>query len=89
MKVDLDVIIFREGKQYVAYCPTLDLSSCGATSKQAVKRFHEATELFFEGMEEMGTTGKVLRSLGWKKARRSWTPPRSVMTQTASVAIPA
>ncbi len=41
-------IIEREGKQYVALCPELDIASQGDTVEQARKNLKEALELFFE-----------------------------------------
>lgn len=41
-------LIEREGNQYVALCPELDIASQGDTVEQARKNLHEALELFFE-----------------------------------------
>jgi predicted RNase H-like HicB family nuclease len=41
-------LIEREGNQYVAFCPELDIASQGDTVEQARKNLHEALELFFE-----------------------------------------
>ncbi|MBA4406288.1 hypothetical protein C0389_03340 [bacterium] len=41
-------LIEREGNQYVALCPELDIASQGNTVEQARKNLHEALELFFE-----------------------------------------
>ncbi len=41
-------IIEREGNQYVALCPELDIASQGDTVEQARKNLKEALELFFE-----------------------------------------
>lgn len=41
-------IIEREGRQYVALCPELDIASQGHTVEQARKNLKEALELFFE-----------------------------------------
>lgn len=41
-------LIEREGNQYVALCPELDVASQGDTVEQARKNLHEALELFFE-----------------------------------------
>ena len=40
--------IEREGKQYVALCPELDIASQGDTVEEARKNLKEALELFFE-----------------------------------------
>jgi len=41
-------LIEREGNQYVALCPELDIASQGDTVELARKNLHEALELFFE-----------------------------------------
>lgn len=41
-------LIEREGNQYVALCPELDIASQGDTVEQARKNLHEALELFFK-----------------------------------------
>jgi predicted RNase H-like HicB family nuclease len=41
-------IIEREGNQYVALCPELDIASQGGTVEEAHQNLKEALELFFE-----------------------------------------
>ncbi len=41
-------IIEREGNQYVALCPELDIASQGNTVEEARQNLKEALELFFE-----------------------------------------
>jgi predicted RNase H-like HicB family nuclease len=41
-------LIEREGNQYVALCPELDIASQGDTVEQARKNVQEVLELFFE-----------------------------------------
>lgn len=41
-------IIEREGKQYVALCPELDIASQGNSVEEARANLKEALELFFE-----------------------------------------
>ncbi len=41
-------IIEREGNQYVALCPELDIASQGDTVEKASLNLKEALELFFE-----------------------------------------
>jgi predicted RNase H-like HicB family nuclease len=45
-------IIEREGDQYVALCPELDIASQGETVEEARKNLKEALELFFECASE-------------------------------------
>ncbi len=75
LEVNLPVIIFKEGKSYVAYSPALDLSTSASTYEKAQKRFSEVVEIFFEELSRMGTTNKVLAELGWQQIKSDWYPP--------------
>ena len=86
--VNLPVSIFREGKNFIAYTPALDLSTTGKTFDQAKKRFEEAVQIFFEETAEKGTFDELLQSLGWQKIQKCWTPPVEVSHQLESVRIP-
>lgn len=48
MTKTLTAIIEREGEDYVARCPELDIASQGATVSEACENLTEALELFFE-----------------------------------------
>ncbi len=78
----IPVSIFKEGKDFVAYSPVLDLSTCSNSLDGAQKMFEEATEVFFEELDRKGTVSDVLTSLGWKKAGSNWLPPAEVSHQT-------
>ena len=47
-KQQLTAIIEREGHQYVALCPELDIASQGDSVEQARQNLQEAVELFLE-----------------------------------------
>lgn len=61
----LSGFLFQEGKTWVAYCRELDVSSCGATTAEALRNVQEAIELFFESCVERGTIEAALSELGW------------------------
>ena len=48
MKHHLTAIIEREGDEYVALCPELDIASQGDSIELARENLREALELFFE-----------------------------------------
>jgi len=76
--VHVSVIMLKEGKQYVSYCPALELSSYGNTPKAAKKAFEEAMEIFLEETSRKGTLKKYLLKLGWvlkQKPKPSYKPP--------------
>lgn len=47
-KFNLQNIIWKEGKYYIAQCLNVDISSFGKTKKEAAKNLKEALELYFE-----------------------------------------
>jgi predicted RNase H-like HicB family nuclease len=46
---EIDYVIYREDKFYVAQCLNVDVSSFGETREEAIANLKEAVELFFEG----------------------------------------
>ena len=49
-KLDLENIVWKEGKYYVAQCLNVDVSSFGKTKQEAPANLDEALMLYFEGM---------------------------------------
>ena len=47
IEFNLTVSVIKEGKQYIAYSPALDLSTCGKNEKEARKNFVEIVDIFF------------------------------------------
>jgi len=90
-QASLPVTFLREGDQFVAYTPALDLSTSGDTFEQAKKRFSEIVGIFFEECLRMGTLDTVLFDLGWHKQNSEWNPPTVVAqdTQMFNVPMPA
>lgn len=87
-QVSLPVAILREGDQFVAYTPALDLSTSGDTYEEAKNRFNEAVSIFFEETIKMGTLDEVLSELGWKKSDNEWQPPVIVSQEQQTVRVP-
>ncbi len=88
MEVKVPVITFREGKTFVAYTPSLDLSTSGKDIEQLKERFGEAVEILFEELLEKGTLEEVLYELGWKKINKGWTPPTPVSHEMEEIKVP-
>jgi len=63
IKMNFDMIIFKEGETYVAYCPELDLSSCGNSVQHAKEMLRTAIRLFLEEAEKMGTLEDILSEI--------------------------
>ena len=85
---NLNISFLREGNKFIAYCPALDLSTCGDTYEQAKKRFGEAANIFFEEITKKGTLHKVLFNLGWQQKDSSWSPPIVVAEGYQMVNVP-
>lgn len=84
--IEYDIIIFKEDETYVAYCPELDVSSCGNTVDHAKEMLKAAVRLFLEEAEKIGTIKDILEESGYKKdARGSWIPPKLVATELVSI----
>lgn len=77
----LPVTILKEGNDFVAYSPALDISTVGSSFEEAQERFDEMVEIFFEELAERGTIDEVLQELGWVKKNTSFTPPVVVSNQ--------
>ena len=72
----MPLCFMREKNSFVAFSPSLDLSTCGRTFEEAKKNFAEALDIFFEECLAMGTLKEVLESCGWVKDKKNgWEPP--------------
>ena len=47
-RVTLQNVVWKEGKNFVAQCLSVDVSSFGKTKMEALKNLREALELYFE-----------------------------------------
>ncbi|MBE0425085.1 MAG: type II toxin-antitoxin system HicB family antitoxin [Nitrospirae bacterium] len=84
--IDFDVIVFRENDTFVAYCPQLDISSCGNTVEHAKEMLKTAVRLFIEEAEKMGTLESILEESNYKKdASGKWIPPKLIATELVSI----
>ena len=87
ISIEFDAIIFQEGKSYVAYCPELDVSSCGQDVEEARRNLKTAVRLFVEEAEKLGTLDDILREAGYQRnAKGKWESPRIVATEVMSLA---
>lgn len=84
--IEFDIIVFEEEKTYVAYCPELDLSSCGDSVNQSKEMLKSAVRLLIEEAEKMGTLEDILEESHYKKDNAGkWLPPKMVATELVSV----
>jgi predicted RNase H-like HicB family nuclease len=89
VQFSLSVIVIKEGASFVAYSPSLDLSTAADTFDAAKKRFEEAVQIFFEEITQKGTADKALTELGWQKQNNEYFPPMIVGSQTESFSVPS
>lgn len=57
--------LFREDDAIIAYCPELDVSSCGHTEEEARRNLQTALRLFLEEAAKMGTLSEILSEAGY------------------------
>lgn len=48
MQIHFDVVITKEGKNFVSWSPQLDIASCGESIEEARENLKEAIELYLE-----------------------------------------
>lgn len=65
MRMRLTEELWREGNMYVAYCPELDVPSCGETIEQARSNLKEVILIHLAETAQMGTLDKLLQDAGF------------------------
>ena len=55
--------IWKEGNMYTAYCPELDVASCGRDIEEARKNLFEVIEIQLEETEKLGTLKSFLETV--------------------------
>jgi len=86
IRIEFSMIVFKENVSYVAYCPELDISSCGNTVEHAKEMLKTAIRLFLEEAENMGTLEDILEEANYKKdTTGKWLPPKLVATEFVSL----
>jgi len=59
--------IWQEGEMYTAYCPELDLATCGHTIEEVRHNLHEVIKIFLQETADMGTLGELLAEAGYSR----------------------
>ena len=92
MKVGFTSLVFREKNMYVAYCPELDVSSCGKGIDEARKNLVNAVSIFLEETKKLGTLNDILKEAGYvpiDKKHSTWNPPDLVLTERRELKFPS
>lgn len=74
--------IWQEGNMYTAYCPELDLATCGHTIEEAQHNLREVIEVFFEETAKMGTLQDLLAEAGFNLEETAEEPIRHLVAIT-------
>jgi predicted RNase H-like HicB family nuclease len=82
------VQVWKENGTYVGYAPSLDVSSCGNSVREATSRLREAVSLFLEEAAKHGSLKDVLAEAGFEKHGRTYEPPRVLAKSSVRLAIP-
>ena len=86
IQLNFDIIVFKENETYVAYCPELDISSCGNSIDHSKEMLKSAVKLFLEEAEKIGTLNDILEEAHYiKDSSGKWMPPKLVATELASI----
>ncbi len=88
LQFKLQVSFLKERRRFVAFTPSLDLSTSGKSLAEAKKHFEEASFLFFEEAIKKGTLSDVLEELGWQKIKKEWKPPLVVSQESETINVP-
>ena len=59
-KVELKLVVWKEGNYYISQCLDVDVSSFGKTKKEALAMLHDALELYFED-EPLPTKAELVK----------------------------
>jgi predicted RNase H-like HicB family nuclease len=92
VKIGFTSLVFREKNMYVAYCPELDVSSCGREVDEARKNLFEAVSIFLEETRQLGTLNEILEEAGYvplDKKHGEWTPPNLILTERRELTFPS
>ncbi|MHB1679525.1 MAG: type II toxin-antitoxin system HicB family antitoxin [bacterium] len=80
--IEYDMIVFKENETYIAYCPELDISSCGNNVEHAKKMLKTAVRLFIEEAIKTGSIYDILEEAEYKKdSNGKWIAPRIIATE--------
>ncbi|MGI8893518.1 MAG: hypothetical protein ACR2GN_08655 [Bacteroidia bacterium] len=65
IKVEIEIILFKEDDSWIAYCPSLELTSYGDTQSDARAAFDEEMKIFISETNRKGTLERYLLRNGW------------------------
>lgn len=63
-RVILTGVAEKDGNQFTALCPELDVASCGDTVEEALDMLEEALEVYLEDLADIGNLDRELKECG-------------------------
>ena len=76
--VRLDAWFRRDDRDWVIWCPAIDVMTQARTKKAALESLREAVELWFESCIERGVLDRSLEEVGFRKVSPEEEPPEGV-----------
>ena len=65
-RVILTGVAEKDGNQFTAVCPELDVASCGDTVEEALDMLEEALEVYLEAVHNVGELAREFQEMGIK-----------------------
>ena len=62
--LQLTMVAWQEGAQFVSKCLELEVASCGDTRQEAMANIKEAVEVYLEDLLDLGEMERTLREKG-------------------------
>lgn len=75
IKITVEFFVFQEDGAYIAYCPSLELSTSDASYNGAISSFYEMLQLHMEYCTDNNTLFDDLKAHGWKVGGGRVVPP--------------
>lgn len=75
--VKLQAWFRRDGRQWLVWCPAIDVMTQARTKKQALESLREAVALWFESCIERGVLAAALKEVGFTKVPPNEATPES------------
>ncbi len=84
VKVNLLLVCFKEGENYITYSPHLEVSGYGKTEQDSIDSFNHCLKEFLSYTVNKKTLHKELISLGWELRKGSEKRPKKIVAPSIS-----
>ena len=76
-RFSIEFFVFQQDGAYIAYCPSMDISTSGKTFNEAVGNFHEMFQLHIECCIDNESLIQDFLNHGWKAKNMDLLPPKT------------